>query len=213
VASDFTRRHGNVCSFSRHLAEQRRRQHTVRRNGRVPHSRGPSRKGDCHGHRLGRPLPRPRTAFMSGCSSVARLAAGLALPVVVTLVGWLMAIRGAGLLALSPNATRAECDRHKWRRDESRLSGRVRRRANRRLCRRRYRFTSSPMPKITYDSTPTGRRPRPRTGGRPESSATNGRRPTRPVERSRRRPSPRCRSPLRAPLELLDHLIGAHQNG
>ena len=27
------------------------------------------------------------------------------LPVVVTLVGWLMAIRGAGLLALSPNAT------------------------------------------------------------------------------------------------------------
>ena len=42
---------------------------------------------------------------MSGCSSVARLAAGLALPVVVILVGWLMAIRGAGLLALSPNAT------------------------------------------------------------------------------------------------------------
>jgi len=30
---------------------------------------------------------------------------GGALPVVVTLVGWLMAIRGAGLLALSPNAT------------------------------------------------------------------------------------------------------------
>jgi hypothetical protein len=30
---------------------------------------------------------------------------GGALPVVVTLVGWLMAIRGTGLLALSPNAT------------------------------------------------------------------------------------------------------------
>jgi hypothetical protein len=30
---------------------------------------------------------------------------GGALPVVVTLVGWLMAIRGAGLLALSPSAT------------------------------------------------------------------------------------------------------------
>ena len=30
---------------------------------------------------------------------------GGALPVVVTLIGWLMAIRGAGLLALSPNAT------------------------------------------------------------------------------------------------------------
>ena len=30
---------------------------------------------------------------------------GGALPVVVTLVGWLMAIRGAGLLALSPTAT------------------------------------------------------------------------------------------------------------
>jgi hypothetical protein len=30
---------------------------------------------------------------------------GGALPIVVTLVGWLMAIRGAGLLALSPNAT------------------------------------------------------------------------------------------------------------
>jgi hypothetical protein len=30
---------------------------------------------------------------------------GGALPAVVTLVGWLMAIRGAGLLALSPNAT------------------------------------------------------------------------------------------------------------
>jgi len=30
---------------------------------------------------------------------------GGALPVVVTLVGWLMAIRGAGLLALSPAAT------------------------------------------------------------------------------------------------------------
>ena len=30
---------------------------------------------------------------------------GSALPVVVTLVGWLMTIRGAGLLALSPNAT------------------------------------------------------------------------------------------------------------
>jgi hypothetical protein len=29
---------------------------------------------------------------------------GGALPIVVTLVGWLMAIRGAGLLALSPNA-------------------------------------------------------------------------------------------------------------
>jgi hypothetical protein len=30
---------------------------------------------------------------------------GGALPVVVTLIGWMMAIRGAGLLALSPNAT------------------------------------------------------------------------------------------------------------
>jgi len=30
---------------------------------------------------------------------------GGALPIVVTLVGWLMAIRGAGLLALSTNAT------------------------------------------------------------------------------------------------------------
>jgi hypothetical protein len=30
---------------------------------------------------------------------------GGALPVVVTVVGWLMAIRGAGTLALSPNAT------------------------------------------------------------------------------------------------------------
>jgi hypothetical protein len=30
---------------------------------------------------------------------------GGTLPAVVTLVGWLMAIRGAGLLALSPNAT------------------------------------------------------------------------------------------------------------
>ena len=30
---------------------------------------------------------------------------GGALPVVITLVGWLMAIRGAGLLALSPDAT------------------------------------------------------------------------------------------------------------
>ena len=30
---------------------------------------------------------------------------GGALPIVVTLVGWLMAIRGASLLALSPNAT------------------------------------------------------------------------------------------------------------
>jgi hypothetical protein len=30
---------------------------------------------------------------------------GGALPVVVTLIGWMMAIRGTGLLALSPNAT------------------------------------------------------------------------------------------------------------
>ena len=30
---------------------------------------------------------------------------GGALPIVVTLVGWVMAIRGAGLLALSPNTT------------------------------------------------------------------------------------------------------------
>ena len=30
---------------------------------------------------------------------------GGALPVVVTLIGWMMAIRGAGLLALSPDAT------------------------------------------------------------------------------------------------------------
>ena len=30
---------------------------------------------------------------------------GGALPVVITLIGWLMAIRGAGLLALSPDAT------------------------------------------------------------------------------------------------------------
>ncbi len=33
---------------------------------------------------------------------------GGALPIVVTLVGWLMAIRGASLLALSPNATLRE---------------------------------------------------------------------------------------------------------
>jgi hypothetical protein len=33
---------------------------------------------------------------------------GGALPVVITLIGWLMAIRGAGLLALSPAATAAK---------------------------------------------------------------------------------------------------------
>jgi hypothetical protein len=31
---------------------------------------------------------------------------GGVLPVVITLIGWLMVIRGAGLLALSPEATR-----------------------------------------------------------------------------------------------------------